>query len=172
LQNYYQILEITTSANINEVRRAFRNLAKRYHPDVNSDATAQIKFQQINEAYQVLQDEEKRRLYDLRLQIGFPAQTIYYRPGNVRYRAKGDKYAHYKSKGQADDSYSKLEEYFDIGLFVVVFLLGCYGFLYGIYRLWVKPVEQIQPFPGIIMGIVFIISVLFFWISKRKRRKS
>jgi len=171
LQNYYQILGITNSATVLEVRRAFRNLAKKYHPDVNNDTRAQVMFQKINEAYQVLQDDEKRKLYDMRLQSGFPAQTVYYRPGNVRYRARGDKYAHYRSKNQADDSYGKMEEYFDIGLFVVVFLLGCYGFFYGVYRLWVKPVEQIKPFPGIIMGIVFMISVLYFWLNKRNRGK-
>jgi curved DNA-binding protein CbpA len=64
--DYYQVLELERGASHEEVKRAFRRLAMRYHPDRNPQDTRQAeeRFKQINEAYEVLGDEEKRRRYD------------------------------------------------------------------------------------------------------------
>ncbi len=63
--NYYQTLGIKREASDKEVRQAFRRLARKYHPDVNpGDKDAEAKFKEINEAYEVLSDPEKRRKYD------------------------------------------------------------------------------------------------------------
>lgn len=63
-RDYYEILGISRTASADEIKRAFRQLGKKYHPDVNSEPGAQEKFQEINEAYQVLSDPDKRRAYD------------------------------------------------------------------------------------------------------------
>ncbi len=63
-RDYYETLGVENSANADELRRAFRNLAKQYHPDVNKDPDAEAKFKEINEAYAVLSDEERRAAYD------------------------------------------------------------------------------------------------------------
>lgn len=64
-RNYYDILGVTRNATGEEVKRAFRKLARRYHPDVNpGDKSAEEKFKDINEAYEVLSDEGKRAQYD------------------------------------------------------------------------------------------------------------
>ena len=63
--DYYEILEISRNASGDEIKKAFRRLALKYHPDRNSgDKEAELKFKQINEAYQVLSDEQKRSIYD------------------------------------------------------------------------------------------------------------
>ncbi len=63
--NYYQTLGIKREASDKEVKQAFRRLARKYHPDVNSgDKAAEDKFKEVNEAYEVLSDPEKRRKYD------------------------------------------------------------------------------------------------------------
>ena len=63
--DYYEILEISRNANGDEIKKAFRKLALKYHPDRNAgDKKAELKFKQINEAYQVLSDEQKRAIYD------------------------------------------------------------------------------------------------------------
>lgn len=63
--DYYEILEISRNANGDEIKKAFRKLALKYHPDRNAgDKEAELKFKQINEAYQVLSDEQKRAIYD------------------------------------------------------------------------------------------------------------
>lgn len=63
-KDYYQILEIDKSASTEDIKKAYKKLAKKYHPDLNKDPGSEIKFKNINEAYQVLGDEEKRRSYD------------------------------------------------------------------------------------------------------------
>lgn len=64
-RDYYQILEVKKDAGQEEIKKAYRKLARKYHPDVNpDDPNAEEKFKDINEAYQVLSDEEKRQKYD------------------------------------------------------------------------------------------------------------
>ncbi len=63
--DYYKILEIPKTASNKEIKKAYRKLARKYHPDVNpNDSSAKQKFQQVNEANEVLSDTEKRKKYD------------------------------------------------------------------------------------------------------------
>lgn len=64
-KDYYKILGVDKKASLSEIKEAYRRLARKYHPDVNKSPQAQEKFKQINEAYEVLKDPEKRRKYDL-----------------------------------------------------------------------------------------------------------
>ncbi len=63
-RDYYDVLEINRSATTEEIRRAYRKMARKYHPDVNKDDGAEEKFKEINEAYEVLSDEQQRAAYD------------------------------------------------------------------------------------------------------------
>src|SRR3954470_7607054 len=64
-KDYYKILGVGKTASEDEIRKAFRKLARQYHPDVaGNKAGAEDKFKEINEAYEVLSDTEKRRKYD------------------------------------------------------------------------------------------------------------
>ena len=63
--DYYEILEISKNSDNETIKKAFRKLALKYHPDRNQgDKEAEEKFKKVNEAYQVLGDEEKRAIYD------------------------------------------------------------------------------------------------------------
>ncbi|MDR2034295.1 MAG: molecular chaperone DnaJ [Helicobacteraceae bacterium] len=73
--DYYAVLEIGRNATAEEIKRAFRKAALKYHPDKNRDnPEAEAKFKQINEAYQVLSDENKRPIYDRYGRAGLNSQ--------------------------------------------------------------------------------------------------
>src|SRR5437667_9672937 len=64
-RDYYEVLGVSRDANDEEVKRAYRKLARQYHPDRNvGDADADLKFKEAAEAYDVLRDPEKRQRYD------------------------------------------------------------------------------------------------------------
>ena len=63
-KDYYEVLGLQKGATDEEIKRAFRRLAKQYHPDVNKDPGAEEKFKEIGEAYSVLSDPDKKRQYD------------------------------------------------------------------------------------------------------------
>ncbi len=63
-RDYYEVLGVSRGASDDEIKKAYRKLAMKYHPDVNKEPGAEDKFKEINEAYEVLSDETKRRNYD------------------------------------------------------------------------------------------------------------
>ncbi|MDE5868363.1 MAG: molecular chaperone DnaJ [Anaeroplasmataceae bacterium] len=67
-RDYYEVLGLQKGASAEEIRHAYRTLAKKYHPDINKEPGAEEKFKEVNEAYDTLSDEQKKARYD---QFGF-----------------------------------------------------------------------------------------------------
>ncbi len=63
-RDYYEILGLSKNASIDEIKKSYRSLAKKYHPDINKSPDAEAKFKEVNEAYEVLSDNEKKARYD------------------------------------------------------------------------------------------------------------
>lgn len=63
-EDYYKVLGVDRNASDQEISKAYRKLAKKYHPDLNHEPGAEEKYKQVNEAYEVLHDKQKRAQYD------------------------------------------------------------------------------------------------------------
>lgn len=63
-RDYYQILGVPRTASADDIKRAYRKLARKYHPDVSKETNAEDRFKELQEAYEVLKDEKKRAAYD------------------------------------------------------------------------------------------------------------
>jgi len=87
-RDYYKILGVSKSSSAGDIKKAFRRLARKYHPDVNpGDKAAEARFKEINEAYEVLSDPDKRKRYDTlgpNWQDQFGFSTPRSRPGGSR----------------------------------------------------------------------------------------
>jgi molecular chaperone DnaJ len=73
VSDYYETLGVARGASDAEIKKAYRKLAQQWHPDVNAEAEAAVRFKEINEAYQVLSDPERRQRYDLFGTVGAEA---------------------------------------------------------------------------------------------------
>ncbi|MCP5142680.1 MAG: DnaJ domain-containing protein [Chromatiales bacterium] len=63
-KDYYQTLGVARDASADDIKKAYRKLARKYHPDVSKEADAELRFKEVGEAYEVLKDPEKRTAYD------------------------------------------------------------------------------------------------------------
>src|SRR2546429_7382324 len=94
-KDYYAILGVKKNASVDDIRKAFRKLARKYHPDVNpGDKKAEEKFKEISEANDVLSDPKKRKIYD---QVGFYSDNI--DPATAEAYARGGGGAGYGAGG-------------------------------------------------------------------------
>ena len=70
-RDYYVILGVSKTSSLEEIKKAYKNLAKKYHPDISKDKGTEEKFKEISEAYAVLSDEKKKAQYDQFGHAGF-----------------------------------------------------------------------------------------------------
>ena len=104
MKDYYIILGIKITASSEEVKKAYRSLSKKFHPDVNPSGAEQFKY--INEANSVLSDPEKRKAYDIKHKAAFGQQNTNYTKANTgtsqTYTSKA-----YTSQAKAQDARAK-----------------------------------------------------------------
>lgn len=83
-KDYYKIMGVSPEASAEEIKRSYRILARKYHPDVSKEANAETKFKEIGEAYEALKDPEKRKAYDQLCKGGWREGQEFTPPPNQR----------------------------------------------------------------------------------------
>ena len=100
-KDYYEIMGVARDASSDEIKRAYRRLARKFHPDVSKEKDAEARFKEVGEAYEVLRDPEKRAAYD---QLGRrPAGEEFRPPPNWNFEFEGE-----DSSGEHSDFFEQL----------------------------------------------------------------
>ena len=142
--------------------------AKVFHPDINKNVNAKINFQILNEAYQVLIDPEKRRLYDYKWQTRYGASF------HTRYNTaqQAEKTNYYKAyTGSYYKKETKIERTsIDLLLFYFFILIGIFSVFMGVSSLIYKKWEGIDSLSGLLLGLWMLFLLLSGWryMSKEK----
>ena len=103
-RDYYEVLGVSKTATDEDLKKAYRKLAKKYHPDANPDnkKEAESKFKEVNEAYETLSDKQKRAMYD---QFGFDGPQGF-GGGNYSYTGGFDGFSGFSDFGDLGDIFS------------------------------------------------------------------
>lgn len=117
MKDYYQILGLPKSASDADIKRAYRRLAKQYHPDVNKgEKNAEERFKEVSEAYSVLSDSKKRKQYDMFGSGAFDGGFDPSQAGGYRWTNQGPgQYTYYSTRGSGDEARFEGFEGFDLG---------------------------------------------------------
>ena len=169
LKDYYKILGIEKEASTFEVKRAYRDMAKKYHPDVNSTPEAKEKFILMTEAYEILAEPKKRHFYDLH----FGAQgkmSRAYRESRTKTAAYNEWLASARKRA-ADRSQMAYDEFLKSpfykrasivtsGIFLGMLGMGVFLILYPVFRY--VTIQDVKALYGMLylfpIGTAFILS--------------
>lgn len=177
MYDFYKILEIPRDANLEVIKKAYRSKAKLVHPDVNNSPKAHEVFTIVTEAYKVLSDEQKRYIYDIKMDYIDAAKTnaerkkIYYGSSvknntysNFHYDwISFDKIAHRK---KTDEDYYKRSPFFYNSFFASGMFLG---FLI-IAVTFIGTLKHFWPFPFILICLPGLILVREGWRGIMKKK--
>ena len=104
MKNYYELLEVSHSASQEVIEKAYKTLAKKYHPDLQDDAhkkEAEQKMKELNEAYDVISNPQKRSAYDQELQT-YEQESVKYSQDSTNYSQESANYNHESTKYNRD----------------------------------------------------------------------
>lgn len=170
MKNYYTILGISKTASQEEIKKAYRILAFKYHPDTNPRLVASDQIKLINEAYAILGDVKKRRNYDLNFNYlnSSTHQSTTSVKNNKYYNRKGNSHNYRpnsrpRKKESHRKEFKKLEQF----MFLVLLSLGIWGFINSCLDLYFIGVEKSNGINGLFFSIIFSGLLIVVWNVKK-----
>ncbi len=177
LIDYYVILGVRRNASTDEVKKAYRKQAKSLHPDVSKDALATAKFQLLNEAYHVLINLKKRRIYDytLRHRVEYNARDRRTRRDSATYNSyykfyTGHTYSESQRQRKSTDQVYKIKT-LDNVLFYTLFGIGVIGIIFGIFDIIFKEWMGLSNLNGLFFSLSFTSLLVYGWRLMGKQAK-
>lgn len=162
LKDYYQILHINRNARADDIKKAYRQLAMKYHPDINTTENAQEMFVLINEANETLSDPVKRKLYDARLIYGYSTGTLSEKKDEAYYKKYG---THKKYSGK---TYVKPEtpevrfKSLETIVYYIFLTLGLLAFFNSLHEAVYEDFNS-HTLNGLIFSTLFTFLLYFSW---------
>jgi curved DNA-binding protein CbpA len=144
--DYYKVLNISENATLEEIKKAFRELAKEYHPDKNKSSDASVKFREVFEAYEILKDKITKEIFDERRRKFYNKQSAEF--NNEKY-TKSDAYENVKTEANKRAEYfSKMtfDDFLQSSIFmlkkatskfalILMFLFGLFMIFFGFFAM-------------------------------------
>lgn len=176
MKDYYQILGVSKTASQSEIKTAYRNGCKQFHPDKNAHPDAHLRFIEIHEAYEFLGDEKQRKAYDL-------AQTIKVTPNYEQYFQHREFAARNRAREYARQDFEqfKKSKYYKLAVgvnngFNYLFLLICLLIIVVPIYMYILqqdlPEREQRPFIGflfpMVMGFAMGAWACYYWFIKKQ----
>jgi curved DNA-binding protein CbpA len=176
LLDYYKILAVSQDATNDQIRKAYRVRAKLYHPDLNKNDNAKLKFQIVYEAYQTLIDPKKRKWYDFKMKFGDDAviskgQTPRQRDAQrtaKRYQYYASKNANYAKNNKEREEQKYIKSVVDKVLFYILMLFGSLACIFGTIHLIYDKWEGFGDLKGVLFGVSFVFLLVYGWRTMDK----
>ncbi len=169
--DYYKILGISYDASVEQIRQAYRNRAKQYHPDINNTPDAKLLFQLLNEAYQVLINPEKKRWYDFKLK--YPSTTgLKQQQGKQKPATYESYYRAYTRQQQEKNEEKEFKKYtkslLDNVLFYSLIVSGAFAVFFSIREI-IFDTWSMKSVSGLAFGIWFLFVMFWGWNLMSKK---
>ena len=169
--DYYKILGISHNASAEQIRQAYRNKAKQYHPDINNTPNAKVLFQLLNEAYQVLINPEKKRWYDFKLK--YPTTTgLNQQQEKKRTVTYESYYRAYTRQQEEKEEEKEFEKYtktlLDNVLFYTLIVIGAFAIFFSVREIFFDT-WSMKSVSGLSFGLWFIFLLFWGWTTMNKK---
>jgi curved DNA-binding protein CbpA len=176
VKDYYLILGVSRNASHSEIKTAYRNGCKQFHPDKNAHSDAHLRFIEIHEAYEFLGDEKQRKAYDLAHNRAVtPRYDEYYQQREYAARNRAKKYARQDFEEFKKSKYYKVAAGVNSGfnyLFLMICLMIIVVPLYMYILQQELPEEEHRPFLvflfPMILGFAMGLWACYYWFIKKQ----
>jgi len=178
--DYYKVLNISENATLEEIKKAFRELAKEYHPDKNKSSDASVKFREVFEAYEILKNKITKDIFDERRRKFYNKKSAEF--SNDKY-TKSETYEHVKKEANKRAEYfSKMtfDDFLQSSLFmlkkatskfalILMFLFGLFMIFFGFFAL--VNTKNNEGFSILIMLFCFAFGGTLIYIAQNDLKK-